>query len=409
MLVDDNAAATGANGASAAGVAGVAGAAAETANTGEMATDGEAGPANKRKINPFIGMMNSREVHHKPDPKDKRPIISRPRGPAPKGKMWDRHEGWVDDPSYTAPPPAAKRPVGRPPKAAAPVAAEDEADSDASDSESAPTLPSRRMFQSSWKTILPWLIFSLGVGVTVKQMDTEASQAIKFICPTGGEACPGCNHCGTMQCTLCMERGTSGASAAGSLNPFVAGCCRFHIESVRDHATAYHANEIGNAGQSGISAGFVKQINDHRAYLKRIFGNVYWLAKEKIALRKLPSLCALSGFQGLPLGRSYLNHVMGRDMVLSIASILREDINQLARISPTLGLMVDESTDVASTNSMVLYLRLLGKGGVFTTVFWGIVEVTEATADGLFSVRSGGSHKPAVKFCKRRRICHDRS
>ena len=317
-------------------------------------------------VNPFEKMMQSREVHKPVDPNDKRPILEKPRGAPPKGKIWDKHEGWVDDSKYVPPPPPPKRRVGRPSAAEAVAAAAAAAacGDERADENEAGTRRRRRMFMPPWKSILPWLVFSVGVGMTLHDMDTEATEAIRYVCPSGGEGCAGCNHCGVLQCTLCMERNSCGTSNSGAANPFVCGCHDFQIHSVRQHAAIYHAHEIGQAGQGGIAGGFTQQITDHslvhRANIKRIFGNVYWLAKENIALRKLPSLCRLLGFHGLPLGSAYKNHAMARDMALSIAAVLRSDINEAARASPTVGLMIDESTDASCTNSMVLYLT--GRG-----------------------------------------------
>ena len=44
------------------------------------------------------------------------PPYNRPRGKAPKGKMWDSQEGqWVQDPEQPVPEEKPKRPRGRPP------------------------------------------------------------------------------------------------------------------------------------------------------------------------------------------------------------------------------------------------------------------------------------------------------
>jgi len=52
-----------------------------------------------------------------------------------------------------------------------------------------------RKFQSTWQTLLPWLIFAAGVDVDVS------------VC-VEGDKCPGCKLCARMVCTLCMERNT---------------------------------------------------------------------------------------------------------------------------------------------------------------------------------------------------------
>ena len=103
--------------------------------------------------------------------------------------------------------------------------------------------------------------------------------------------------------------------------------------------------------------------------------NVYWLAKEKLPLSKIKSLCQLSALNGRWLGRHYTNEIIAREMLMSIAHVLRERMNSWARLSAALGLMIDESTDVSSSNSMVLYLRLFDARVQPTTMYWGLVEV----------------------------------
>ena len=78
---------------------------------------------------------------------------------------------------------------------------------------------------------------------------------------------------------------------------------------------------------------------------------------------------------------NYCNHVMAREMPMSIANVIREGINAAACSSAALRPMADESTDVPKTGAMALYLRLL-IGGVYQTVFWGLVECAGATAEG---------------------------
>jgi hypothetical protein len=113
-----------------------------------------------------------------------------------------------------------------------------------------------------------------------------------------------------------------------------------------------------------------------------IMRNVYWLVKENVPMRKCESLCALMGMQGFPLGRKYVNAKAARDFLRSIAHVIRNEIIRAAVMSPCLGLMIDESTDISHTSQMILYLRLL-LCGCFQTVFWRIISVGDASADGL--------------------------
>jgi hypothetical protein len=56
---------------------------------------------------------------------------------------------------------------------------------------------------------------------------------------------------------------------------------------------------------------------------------------------------------------------------------LKDDLAAAARASPTLGLMLDESTDVDGKSQLILYLRLR-IDGVFVTKFWRIIEVGQS-------------------------------
>ena len=46
---------------------------------------------------------------------------------------------------------------------------------------------------------------------------------------------------------------------------------------------------------------------------------------------------------------NYVNHTAAKDMTMSMAAVLREWINECARRSPVLGLMIDESTELQTT------------------------------------------------------------
>ena len=51
----------------------------------------------------------------------------------------------------------------------------------------------------------------------------------------------------------------------------------------------------------------------------------------------------------LNVGTNYVNHTAAKDMTMSMAAVLREWINECARRSPVLGLMIDESTELQTT------------------------------------------------------------
>ena len=103
-------------------------------------------------------------------------------------------------------------------------------------------------FQSTWKTVLPWLIFVAGVAVDVS------------VCPSAeGDKCPGCKLCGRMMCTLCMERNTRGLPQGDEAqNPFIVGSRDFSKNGVQLHKERYHEADL-DCQQSTMTQGFEKQ------------------------------------------------------------------------------------------------------------------------------------------------------
>ena len=77
----------------------------------------------------------------------------------------------------------------------------------------------------------------------------------------------------------------------GTANVFTTGCRTFHKKAVRNHMATWHTERIGG----DIAKGLSKTIDDHAEKIKHIMLNVYWLAKEKIALHKIGSLYRLVG------------------------------------------------------------------------------------------------------------------
>ena len=280
-------------------------------------------------------------------------------------------EGWVVNPKdptkYVDPnaAPTVTRGVGRPRTAPA-------------SDEEVPAPPpkkqkqDRRVVQPGWRVTLPSLIVSRRV------LDTTVAEMETFVCPSGVEDCPGCSICSVLKCSKCLTMNTPGKGSGD--NPFVVGCGKFHMETIRNHAIVYHPELASN--QTNIRSRLEKQLADSQDQIRILMTNALWLAVERIPLRKFKSLAHCMRVNGLDLGKLYCNHMMARDMLDALASVVREGINEDARKSPALGLQVDESTDIANQCLMILYLRLL-RDGAFETVYWGLTDVTDATGKGL--------------------------
>ena len=214
--------------------------------------------------------------------------------------------------------------------------------------------------KKSWSAILPTVICE-------KISEDEPCKR------TGDGSCAGCAICARLFCSLCLQRGDSIKK-----NTFTTGSDYFHKKGVQGHRDLVcHQFDFRDVAQPTVVAGFAMQLEDEAVRMKTVMRNAYWLAGENLALWKLPSLCGLSRAQGLPLGKSYTNNHAALDIVHSYAAVLKDDLAAAARASPTLGLMLDESTDVDGKSQLILYLRLR-IDGVFVTKFWRIIEVGQS-------------------------------
>jgi hypothetical protein len=76
---------------------------------------------------------------------------------------------------------------------------------------------------------------------------------------------------------------------------------------------------------------------------------VLFLARQHIALRKLPFVAKLVhsfGSTTFTLGQQYVGKDAAREFLMNLAHVLRTWMNEQMRKSPTIGIMIDESTDI---------------------------------------------------------------
>ena len=279
------------------------------------------------------------------------PKKPKPRGPVPHGKAWNHDEG-----QWEYVPAAEEEPAGTDSTWDGPVTTAEACDPFGRSS------GGKGKFRQLWRDSLKCLM-------CVKITDQTC-------CSPAGENCPGCKECSVMRCADCVARKKVNVFGFGS-----EGCTTFKKTAVADHVKSFHLHHAD--GQASIEESVSKSIRDHEDRIKAIMMTVLWLGKNRLPMHKIKQMSALLRIQGMPLGRKYVNDNMARDMLLCLASVVREMfVLEHARTSPLLGLMVDESMDVSKSENMVLYLRFLA-AGIWVTRFWCIVKCRSATAVGL--------------------------
>ena len=108
----------------------------------------------------------------------------------------------------------------------------------------------------------------------------------------------------------------------------------------------------------------------------------YFIVKKNFPLSSFPDLIALQKSNGAPTLQmgTYSHHEVVSDFVESLASSLDSEVKDKINSSPFIGLMTDESTDIAVHKKLVIYMQLIheGKSKVY---FASIVDVPDGKAD----------------------------
>ena len=88
--------------------------------------------------------------------------------------------------------------------------------------------------------------------------------------------------------------------------------------------------------------------------------NVYWLAKENIAMLKASSLHDLAKLNGTNIEiANYQGKMAAWQIVESLNLVLEGQITEDLKASPYFSLMADESTDISVTKNLILYIQYL--------------------------------------------------
>jgi len=115
------------------------------------------------------------------------------------------------------------------------------------------------------------------------------------------------------------------------------------------------------------------------------FLSVYYLSKEDIALRKIDNFLDFISHLGVEFNENYRNHVSAREMLDSISdSIFRNIINEIA-LSPTIGLMIDESTDISSNQQLAIHIKYISESKSKEKCL-GVFELKGCKAEDISSI-----------------------
>ena len=223
-----------------------------------------------------------------------------------------------------------------------------------SSSDSSLSQPKRRKYNHSWENSFPWL-----------ECSNEPAQTMMF-------------------CRPCKKAKASTVWATS-------GCETLKKDALVRHAySAVHRQSLETTQlQKRASSMFEKGNSKTNEDLLVLSRNVYWLAKENIAMLKASSLHDLAKLNGTNIEiANYQGKMAAWQFVESLNLVLEGQITEDLKASPYFSLMADESTDISVTKNLILYVRYLKPDQRSVTRYFKLLSLAQSDAATIYSVIS---------------------
>ncbi|XP_070559661.1 zinc finger protein 862-like isoform X2 [Ptychodera flava] len=174
-----------------------------------------------------------------------------------------------------------------------------------------------------------------------------------------------------MLCRACQKFNMKARNGSGVWSAIP--CVAIRKDSVQRHSeTEAHQQALGlerdGKENTPVNEVFQVQVNMQRLALEGAMKCLYWLGKNEIShTTKFTSL--MDFVKGM--GCTYLEHLdQGanahytseraiQEMLMSIATVISDDIYKSIRSSPTFSLLMDETTDVAILKQLITYIKYI--------------------------------------------------
>src|SRR4051794_21606359 len=105
-------------------------------------------------------------------------------------------------------------------------------------------------------------------------------------------------------------------------------------------------------------------INKVHQHIIQVMKLIFWLASEDLPLHKLKSFINFSRFIGVPYIKAsndndlmYNNHTTSLEILDALAQTIEDKIWQDLVTCSAFGIMLDESTDIATESHVILYVK----------------------------------------------------
>jgi len=159
-----------------------------------------------------------------------------------------------------------------------------------------------------------------------------------------------------------------------------------------EHSTSDEHTQANNLELAKVQMKKVTNnaINKAYEYICSLIKIVFWLAKNDISLHKFSSIIQLDRALESPKIVSntnsiiYENPVSGRDLLSAIALSIEEKIWQELKSSTSIGIIIDESTDIACKSHMILYVKYCIQG-IIKVKYLQLIQLKNKDADSIFN------------------------
>ena len=206
-----------------------------------------------------------------------------------------------------------------------------------------------------------------------------------------------------LSCKVCRKFKSKIAGRRNYSNKWIVGADSVRTSNIKDHAgTDQHAHAMmllkkEHAQSSGLSPSSYAPIakaltvlpEDAKETLRKKFDIAHFVATEKLAFSKYPSICELEAHHGVNIGSSYTNEVAGKTFCHYIAKSRREDLLKCLSQAKYFSLLMDGSTDAGNIDDeifLILWCDADGSNEKVTTRmnFFAVDRPQEVTGQGLF-------------------------
>ena len=132
-------------------------------------------------------------------------------------------------------------------------------------------------------------------------------------------------------------------------------------------------------------------INKAHQHIIQVMKIIFWLASENLPLHKLKSFIDFSRFIGVPYikasndnGSMYDNHTTSLEILDALAQTIEDKIWQDLATCSAFGIMLDESTDIATESHVILYVKYC-LHGVIKVRYLKLLQLESADAQTIYN------------------------